>query len=64
MEEVLQKALKNGYTTVRYFCGHSGLKYDTARNFLNSLCEGENPRLRKRKEGSTIHYMPIKKDKK
>ena len=63
MEEVLRKALKNGYTTVRYFCGHSGLKYTTARRYLNSLCEGENPRLRKRKEGPTVHYMPIKKDK-
>lgn len=64
MEEALQKALKRGYTTVRYFCGHSGLKYGTARRYLNSLCEGENPRLRKTKEGPTLHYLPIRKPQK
>ena len=63
MDEALRKALKRGYTTVRYFCHHSGLKYATARRYLNSLCEGENPRLWKTKEGPTLHYLPVKNEK-
>lgn len=61
MEEALGKALRKGYTTANNFCYYSGLKYYTARRFLNSLCEGENPRLRKRKEGTVMHYIPIKR---
>ena len=59
MDEALRKSLHRGYTTVNHFCYHSGLKYQTARRFLNSLCKGENPRLYRRKEGPTIHFLPI-----
>lgn len=59
MEEALRKSLHRGYTTVNFFCYHSGLKYHTARRYLNQLCEGDNPRLRKRKEGSVMHYLPV-----
>ena len=61
MEEALRKALRKGYTTVNGFCFHCGLNYYTARRYLNSLCEGENPRLRKKKEGTVMHYLPVKK---
>ena len=65
MDEALRKALlKRGYTTVNYFCYHSGLKYHTAKRYLNSLCEGENPRLRKTVEGRMIHYHPVDKQDK
>ena len=61
MEKALSKALTKGYTTVNRFCYYSGLKYYTARRYLNSLCEGENPSLRRRKEGSVMHYLPVQK---
>jgi hypothetical protein len=59
LEEALQKSLKRGYATVRRFSYYSGLRYDTAKRFLNRLCEGENARLRKLKEGSTLHFFPF-----
>jgi hypothetical protein len=58
MDEALRLSMHQGYTTVSVFQYYSGLKYHTARNYLNSLCTGEKPRLRKRKEGSVMHYLP------
>ena len=62
MEEALRKSLRRGYTTVRNFCYYSGLKYHTARNYLMHLCEGENPCLRRRKEGPVVHFLPVHPD--
>ena len=62
MDEALRLSMHQGYTTVSVFQYYSGLKYHTARNYLNSLCTGEKPRLRKRKEGSVMHYLPASQD--
>lgn len=59
LEEALRKSMTRGYITVKAFAWHAGLKDQTARRLLNSLCEGEKPRLRKRHEGRTIQYIPI-----
>ena len=61
LENALQKSLQSGFTTVNRFCRYSDLRYHTAKRYLNSLCEGENPRLRKFKEGRNLHYYPIAK---
>ena len=61
LEEVLERCLKPGYTTIRTFSIRSGMKYSTARYYLHSLCEGEHPRLRKYKEGNTTMFKPFKK---
>lgn len=60
MEEALQKSLKPGYTTVRRFMFDSGLKRDSAQKYLDSLCVGDNARLRRRKDGRTFIYSPRK----
>ena len=63
-EEALRKAmrksmLKGGYTTVQLFMEKSGLKETSARRYLNSLCEGDNPLLFSYLEGRNMHYRPI-----
>ena len=63
-EEALQKCLQKGYITIRSFAFWSGMKYDTAKRYLNKLCEGENPRLRWTREGRTRHYLPVVSNKK
>ena len=57
MGTALRKSMGRGYTTVKKFAYYSGLKYDTAKRYLNSLCSGDNPLLYKRKEGTTFQYM-------
>ena len=57
MDMALRKSMGRGYTTVKKFAYYSGLKYDTAKRYLNSLCSGDNPLLYKRKEGTTFQYM-------
>lgn len=56
MDEALRRSLTKGYTTVNRFCYCSGLKYHTAKRYLNSLCEGDNPLLRRTLEGRNWHY--------
>jgi len=63
LEEALQKSLISGFTTAKRFTYFSGLKYNTSKRYLDGLCKGENPRLRRFKEGSSYHYVPIKKAK-
>jgi hypothetical protein len=46
----------NGYVTVRTFKEYSGLKIDTARNYLNTLCQGDQPLLKQFKVGRTFIY--------
>ena len=61
MAEALRRALASGFTTIQFFMATSGLKYHSAQRYLNQLCSGEHPTLRKRKVGSTIHYFPLPK---
>lgn len=57
--EALRKSVFNGYITVKTFMIRSGMKQTTARNFLDSLCKGDTPLLRRFKEGQTMHYIVL-----
>ena len=58
MEEALRKSLTIGYTSVSSFMHFSGLKRDSAQKFLDSLCQGEDARLRRRRNGKSYIYSP------
>ena len=60
MEDALCRSTRNGYLTISTFMIYSGLKYNSAKNFLDRLCQGDNPRLRRYQEGRTWHYMVLK----
>ena len=61
MAQALRRALKPGFTTIAVFMAVSGLKYHSAQRYLNRLCFGEHPTLRKMKYGTTYHYFPLQK---
>ena len=52
MLATLRKCLGRGYVTTTIFQARTGLKRDTARRFLDGLCEGEHPLLKLSREGS------------
>jgi len=56
LEKILQRCIGNSYTTVNLFAANSGMKYSTAKNWLNAQCKGDNPRLAYTREGRTLHY--------
>ncbi len=62
-EEERQKALHEsfyeGYTTVKRFMNKSGLRETAARAYLDNLCKGDTPLLRRFREGTTMHYRLI-----
>ena len=58
MNEALRKSMALGFTTIADFMQHSGLKRDSAKLYLDSLCEGAAPSLRKVKRGRLWHYLP------
>ena len=58
MDEALRRSMKLGYTTVPEFMKFSGLKRDSAKAYLDSLCMGENPRLWKVRESRRWLYFP------
>ena len=60
MDEALLKSVRHGHVTISIFMIFSGLKYDSAKKYLDSLCTGENPRLRRYKESRTWYYAVIK----
>ena len=60
MDEALRKSFRHGYITIKTFQIFSGLKYNSAKNFLDSLCIGEDPRLSCYKDGRTWHYIVLK----
>ena len=57
MQKALRRSLVGGFTTINRFKAISGLKYHSAQNYLESLCCGDNPRLRRQKIGTTLHYF-------
>ena len=61
MAEALRRSMSAGFTTIRIFMAKSGLKYHSAQRYLNHLCSGENPTLKRQRIGSTIHYFPLQK---
>ena len=64
MSEALRKSLGLGFVTINAFCYHSGLKRDSAKHYLDSLCKGEQPRLRKVIVGRMLQYYPVSDTKK
>lgn len=60
MDEALLKSVRHGHVTISIFMIFSGLKYDSAKKYLDSLCTGENPRLRRYKESRTWYYAIVK----
>ncbi len=61
MEKALNRALKPGYTTIGIFMAVSGLKYHSAQRYLDRLCFGDHPTLKRKKIGSSYQYFPLKK---
>ena len=59
MDEALRRSMRNGYITIKSFQFVSGLKYNSARKYLDSLCTGDNPRLRRYLEGRIYHYVVL-----
>lgn len=63
MEQALKECMKEtGIVTIKSFCIYSGLKYKSACRFLDSLCEGDNARFKKVKQGGVILYLPLQKE--
>ena len=60
MDAALQRCLSMGYITIPEFMRFSYLKRDSAKNYLDSLCEGAHPRLRKVRESRRWLYLPYK----
>ena len=60
MDEALKRSLRLGYTTIPDFMVISGLKRDSAKTYLDSLCKGEHPRLRKMLKSRRWLYFPMK----
>lgn len=61
MAEALRRSFRNGFTTISIFMVVAGLKYHSAQRYLNRLCSGEHPTLRKMRIGTTYHYFPLQK---
>ena len=61
MRSALERSLSLGYTTVHRFQTFSGLKRDSAKRYLDSLCTGDTPTLRCYREGRILHYLPADK---
>ena len=59
MAEALRRSLGPGFVTIPSFMYHSGLKRDSATKYLDSLCTGDHPRLKKWQIGRQWHYYPI-----
>lgn len=60
MDEALRRCMKLGYATIPEFMIFSGLKRDSAKAYLDSLCKGEHPRLWKVRESRRWLYFPKK----
>lgn len=56
MDEALRRSARHGYITIKTFMFFSHLKRKSAQAYLDSLCEGDHPRLHRYREGRTLHY--------
>jgi len=45
--------------TIQRFMYNSGLKYQSAKCYLDSLCKGDSPCLQRYKEGRMWHYRVL-----
>lgn len=59
MEAALRRSMSMGFTTISRFMTSSGLKRDSAKKYLNGLCEGDHPRLKKVRYGRLWHYFAV-----
>ena len=59
MDEALRRSTYSGYITISRFVYFSGLKRKSAQAYLDSLCKGDNPRLRCYRDGRMWHYAVI-----
>lgn len=59
MAEALRRSMTAGFTTIRSFMAVSGLNYYSAQRYLNSLCTGENPTLKRQRMSGSLHYFPL-----
>lgn len=59
MEAALRQSTRNGYITISTFMQFSQLKRKSAKAYLDSLCEGDHPRLRRYLEGRMLHYTVL-----
>ena len=57
IEKLRSIAERKGYITISAFAYHCGIKYTSAREWLNRHCEGETPLLRQEREGHMVHYL-------
>ncbi|MBP3767784.1 MAG: hypothetical protein J6I31_05840 [Prevotella sp.] len=63
IEAALQELCANRNSFgVDHFVALTGMKYNTAREFLNNLCQGEHPRLRRYKYGNKLCYRDASKE--
>ena len=60
----LRRSMRLGYTTIPDFMIYSGLRRDSAKAYLDSLCQGEHPRLWKVRESRRWLYFPKKDETK
>ena len=60
MTEALRKSLLRGDASIQDFMYFSHLKRDSAKKYLDSLCEGEQPLLQKRLRGRQWIYYRVK----
>ena len=60
MKEALRRSMRLGYTTIPDFMIFSGLKRDSAKTYLDSLCKGDKPSLWKVRESRRWLYFPQK----
>ena len=59
MEVALRQSTVKGHISIKRFQINSGLKYPSAKSYLDSLCEGDSPRLQRYKEGRMWHYVVL-----
>ncbi|MBR1502612.1 MAG: hypothetical protein IJ618_01855 [Prevotella sp.] len=59
MAEALRRSMKQGFTTIRIFMVCANLKYHSAQRYLDGLCAGEQPKLRRMKISGCYHYFPL-----
>ena len=59
MDEALRQSTVMQHVTIQRFMFNSGLKYQSAKRYLDSLCEGDSPRLQRYKEGRMWHYRVL-----
>jgi hypothetical protein len=61
METALRNSMRNGYITIGRFQVFSKLKYNSAKRYLDRLCQGDDAPYYRYREGRTWHYAPRKK---